>query len=202
MWADRMTDSLFKEGVISDEDKDIVRFGLESLEGNLQGIGLTLGVGICFKQVGEALLLWLLLFPLRKNAGGYHAATKVRCFFISAVMLIVAFVFFAVFEHTMVFYGICALAAGCVIWTLAPVDNPSKKLDALEHKVYRKRTRIALGAEGILLILAVSCRWEMAVHSICMAFVIVAVSLFMGILRLTSKTESYDSEHCGKRKEK
>ncbi len=197
-----MTDSLLKEGIISDEDKEIVRFGLESLEGNLQGIGLTLVVGICFKQVGEALLLWLLLFPLRKNAGGYHAATKVRCFFISTVMLIVAFVLFAVFEHTMVFYGIYAMAAGCVIWTLAPVDNPSKKLDALEHKVYRKRTRIALGVEGILLTLALSCRWEMPVHSICMAFFIVVVSLFMGIFKLKSKTESYDLVHCEKGKEK
>lgn len=88
------------------------------------------------------------------------------------------------------------MAAGCVIWFLAPVDNPSKKLDALERKVYRTRTRIVLGAEGIFLTLALSCRWEMPVHSICMAFFSVAVSMLMGILKLASKAESYDSEHC------
>lgn len=156
------------------------------------GIILTLIIGICFQQMGEALLLWLFLFPLRKNAGGYHAATKTRCFLISALMLVVAFLVFATFECMRVFYGICAIAAGCVIWFLAPVNNPSKKLDALEHKVYRQRTRIVLGAEGIILILALSCKWEMAVHSICMAFFIVAVSLLMGLLKLASKVKSYD----------
>jgi len=33
---------------------------------NLLGIGLTLIVGMCFRQVREAILLWWLLFPLRK----------------------------------------------------------------------------------------------------------------------------------------
>lgn len=137
-----MTDSFLKEGIISDEDKEIVRFGLESMEGNLQGIGLTLVVGICCNRVGEALLLWLLLFPLRKNAGGYHAATKKRCLFMSVVMLIIAFIVFGVYEHMLVFYGICVVIAGCVIWFLAPIANPSKELDAVEYKVYRRRTRI------------------------------------------------------------
>ena len=180
-----MTDSFLKEGIISDEDKEIVRFGLESMEGNLQGIGLTLVVGICFNRVGEALLLWLLLFPLRKNAGGYHAATKKRCLFMSVVMLIIAFIVFGVYEHMLVFYGICVVIAGCVIWFLAPIANPSKELDAVEYKVYRRRTRIALGVETAIFVLALSIEWEMAVRSICMTFFIVCVSLLIGVAKYT-----------------
>lgn len=82
MLADRIADFLFKGGNITDEEKEIICFGLESLEGNLLGIGLTLIVGICFRQVREAILLWWLLFPLRKNAGGYHAKTKTKCMLI------------------------------------------------------------------------------------------------------------------------
>ena len=180
-----MTDSLSKGGIIADEEREIVRFGLESLGGNLLGIGLTLAVGICFKQIGEALILWLLLFPLRKNAGGYHAATKTRCLFVSAVILIITFMFFAVFEHKMIFYGICAMIAGCVIWVLAPVDNPSKKLDAVEYKVYRRRTRISLGIEGALFILAQCFQWEHVTKSITITYVIVSISLLVGLLNLS-----------------
>lgn len=87
MLADRMADSLSKEGIIADEEKGIVQFGLESQEGNLLGIVLTLAVGFCFNLVGDALLLWLLLFPLRKNAGGFfyllrflrHLIVKLSC---------------------------------------------------------------------------------------------------------------------------
>ena len=53
MLADRIADFLFKGGNITDEEKEIICFGLESLEGNLLGIGLTLIVGMCFRQVRE-----------------------------------------------------------------------------------------------------------------------------------------------------
>lgn len=179
-----MADAFCKEGIIADEEREIIRFGLESLEGNLLGAGLTLIVGVCFKQVGEALLLWLLLFPLRKNAGGYHAATKTRCLFASAVILIISFVIFASFEYTIIFYVICAMATGCVIWFLAPVDNLSKKLDAVEYKVYRRRTRIAVGVEIAIFVLALYIKWEMAVRIICMTLFIVCVSLLVGETKL------------------
>ena len=185
MLAERMVDSLSKEGIIADEEREIVRFGLESLEGNMLGIVLTLTVGICFKRVEEAMLSWLWLFPLRKNAGGYHAATKGKCFFRSAAMLIAAFVLFTVFEHTIVFYMICNTVAGCVIWILAPVDNLVKRLDVLEHRIYQKRTRIVLGLEGVMFGATLFCKWEMAARSICMTFFVVTISLLMGTIKLT-----------------
>lgn len=189
-----MANSFCKEGIILEEEKGIVRFGLESLGGNLTGIVLTLTVGIFFKQVGAALLLWLLLFPLRKNAGGYHAGTKKRCLLMSIAMLIVAFMLFTVFEGTRMFYVICAVSAGCVIWFLAPVDNPSKELDAVEYKVYRRRTRIVLGVESIFFVLVLSFKWEMAVQSSCMTFFIVSTSLIMGAIKLLlgNKYKRYD----------
>lgn len=55
-----MTDSFLNQGIISEEEREIVRFGLESLGGNLLGLVLTLGVGILFQQVGTAVLLWSL----------------------------------------------------------------------------------------------------------------------------------------------
>lgn len=184
-----MVNSLSREGIISDEEKEIVRFGLESLEGNLLGIILVLTIGNCFRRIEEALALWLLLFPLRKNAGGYHADTKIKCFLMSAAMLIVAFFLFAVNEHTMFVYGICAVTAGCVIWVLAPVGNSSKSLDVLEHRVYRKRTRIVLGAEMIIFVLASCFEYKMAIKSVCAAMFIVSISLVLGKMKLSIRNK-------------
>ena len=103
----------------------------------------------------------------------------------SVVMLIIAFIVFGVYEHMLVFYGICVVIAGCVIWFLAPIANPSKELDAVEYKVYRRRTRIALGVETAIFVLALSIEWEMAVRSICMTFFIVCVSLLIGVAKYT-----------------
>lgn len=179
-----LTDSLYDDGTISDDEKEIVQFGFESIGGNLLGIIVTLIVGICFKQVLDALFLWLLLFPLRKNAGGFHAETKSRCFLVSVIMLIITFSLYTVPDHTVLFYSLSSIIAGSFIWVLAPVGNLTKELDRVEHKVYRIRSRIILGIEGMILILAIYFHWDAVIRSISMTFTIVNFSLLMGLLKL------------------
>lgn len=181
--TDRLTNSFFREGIISDEDKEIVRFGLESMEGNLLGIILTLTVGIIFRHIEDALLLWLCLFPLRKYAGGFHASTRTRCLFLSAGMLLTSFAVFTAAEHTTVFYGTAAIISGCIIWILAPVGNQSKVLDQLEYREYRKRSRMILAAEGAIFSLAMCFQWNIVLRSIGMTLFIVSISLVMGVIK-------------------
>ena len=178
--AERLTNFFFQDETISDEEREIIQFGLESIVGNLIGVVLTLAVGIFFRHVGEALLLWLWLFFLRKNAGGFHASTRAKCLLISTGTLIVSFMIFVMIKHTIFFYSISIVVAGCIIWILAPVDNPSKELDKFEYKEYQWRSRIILAVEGMIYILAMCFKWETVSRSINMAFFIVSVSLLIG----------------------
>ena len=191
MLAERMANSLSDEGIITDEEKEIVQFGLENLCGNLLGFVMTLTIGFCFHRIGDALILWLLLFPLRKNAGGFHASTKTRCFLISAFMMILSFAIYTALNCAYFFYGISVLIAGSIIWIFTPVDNPSKKLDAVEYKIYRKRSRNILVLEGIIFILAFYFKWETVVRSVAMTFFLVSLSLLMGTgnLLIHNKTD-------------
>ncbi len=181
--AERLINTFSQEGIISDEEREIVQFGLESIEGNLVGVFLTLVVGILFKHTKDALFLYLLLFPLRKSAGGFHATTKARCFITSAIVLGISFAFFSVFDHAAIFYWICVIVLGCIIWILAPVDNPSKKFDAVDQSVYRMRSRVVLGVESIIFVIAFHFKWETVIRSVSMTFFIVSISLLMGILK-------------------
>lgn len=187
MLAEYLANLFFSEGIISDEDQEIVRFGLKSMEVNLLGIALTLAVGTYFNHISEAVLLWLLLFPLRKNAGGFHATTPARCLIISAEMLVISFILFTTFKHTMIFYGICVIITGCIIWILVPIDNPSKELDMVERKVYRIRSRVVLCVEGIIFLLAMYFKCEIAARSISMTFFIVTMSLLLGVIKLEER---------------
>lgn len=162
-----------------------MQFGLESIEGNLAGVFLTLVVGILFKHIKDALFLYLLLFPLRKSAGGFHAATKTRCLITSAVVLGISFTFFSVLDHAAIFYWICVSIFGCMIWILAPVDNPSKKLDAAAQSVYRMRSRVVLGVESIIFVIAFHFKWGTVIRSVSMTFFVAGISLLMGMLKNT-----------------
>jgi len=65
--SERLSEKFHKEGLISDEEKEIIQFGLESLEGNLAGVILTILVGIIFGAIREAMLFYVWFLPLRKS---------------------------------------------------------------------------------------------------------------------------------------
>lgn len=178
--AEYLTNSFSREGIISEEDREIVQFGLESLLGNLLGIVLILTIGICFGHVWEAIFLWIFWFFLRKNAGGFHAETKVGCLWISMGILIISFIVFVVYERTKIFYLVHGLGAGSFIWLIAPVDNSTKQLDLIEHTVYQKRTRILLCFEEAILLMAMALNVVTIIKSVNMAIFIVSVSLLLG----------------------
>lgn len=180
MLADKVTNFLHKKNVITTDEIEVVKFGLESLVGNLLGLLLTLSTGILFKHFSVAVILWVVLFPLRKTVGGYHASTKLKCFCVSLVQLVLSFVLFTTFEYRTLIYCICSFASGGVIWFFAPVENPMKKLDFIEYEVYKTRSRTILVMEGCILIVSLCFKWMCIVKSISMALVIACISLMMG----------------------
>ncbi len=178
-----LTNIFVQEELVSDEERDVIQFGLKSIGANLLGIALTLLVGSCFHHIGDAFVLYLLLFPLRKSAGGFHATSKIRCTVISAAILAISFSIFVMLKHRALFYGACAGLFAVVVWILAPIENPSKKLDETEYRVFRKGSRIVLGIESVVLMVALFFGWEIIMRCICMAFFIVSVSLVMGKIK-------------------
>lgn len=190
-----ITNSLYSDGIIQVEEKEIIQFGLESLWSNLTGFVLFICVGVGFESITNALLLWLMLFFLRKNAGGYHANSAKRCILISLVMLVVVFSLYGYHAEAFIFVRISMLVSVSVIWLLAPVDDSSKILDEKEVYIYKRRTRAILIIESIIFICAIWCKQVILEKSISMACFIVFISLLMG------KIKMYCTNH-GKNKQK
>ncbi len=188
MIAERITDSLLKEGIITDEERQIVRFGLESLGGDLLGVVMALTIGFCYKRVLEAVFLWFFLFPLRKNAGGYHATTKRKCFMMSALILNISFICFGIHDYAVEIYILLAVISMIIICCLAPMDNLSKKLEVIEQKIYRIRSRVVMVIELTIFVIAIWFEYEVLVRSISMVLFIVSFSLIMGYIRRTRNT--------------
>lgn len=182
-----LTEKLLEDEVISSEEVEIVKYGLENIRSNLLGLLMILTIGGCFGYLTDSFLLWLLIFPLRKNAGGFHAKTKTRCMLVSAGMLIVSFICLGFMEWTKGVYILIAAIFGGIIFLTAPVGNRNKLLDDVEQKVYRKRTRIILLLESTLLILAFVFGWKELYIVITMCFAIVGTTLLAGKIKLRLK---------------
>lgn len=180
---ERLSENLYKEGLVSEEDREIVEFGLESLGGNLAGVFLTLLVGFLFGEPNQAIFFYLLLFPLRKSIGGFHANTKTGCLITSAMTLVITFTIFLTVQHPPVFYLISFFIFGCLIFALSPVDNISKPFDDTERRVYRRRGRIVLFVESTLFFAAYYFSCDSGIRCLCMVYFVSCVALIMGLLK-------------------
>ena len=175
---------LLRDGVISLEEVEIVEYGLENLGSSLLGMFITLLTGYCFDFLRGSFLLWLLIFPLRKNAGGYHAETKGRCLLFSTAILIVSVICFVQIEWLDISYILVAVCCFAIIFFLAPVENANKHLEQVEYLDYRRRTRMILLLEGSLYAAAVIFNWKELVTVITIVFFIVGISLLIGRVNL------------------
>lgn len=175
---------LLRDGIISPDEVEIVEYGLENLGSSLLGMLITLVIGYCFDFLLGSFLLWLLIFPLRKNAGGFHAKTKGRCLLFSSAILLVSIICFVQIGCSEMGYFLIALISSGFIFFMAPVGNANKHLDEIEYKVYRKRTRVILLLEALLFAVAVIFDWEGLVTVETMNFFIVCIALIAGRVRL------------------
>lgn len=175
---------LLRDGIISPDEVEIVEYGLENLGSSMLGLLITLVIGFCCDFLFESFLLWLLILPLRKNAGGFHAGTKGRCLLFSTAILLVSIICFGQRGWPVISYILIVVISVVVIFIMAPVENNNKHLDQTEQKVYRKRTRIVLLLECILFIFALVFNLKKLIVVLTIDFFIVSISLFSGRIKL------------------
>ena len=166
-----------------------MEYGLENFGSSLVGMLITLLIGFSFDFLLGSLLLWMLIFPLRKNAGGFHAETRSSCLLFSTVTLLVSIVCFTQIKWSTTEYLLIALCLFVFIFFMAPIENNNKHLDQIEYKIYQKRTRGILLAEATLLAMALIFNWKIVVIAITTNFFIVSISLFAGKLKLRIYSE-------------
>lgn len=148
-----MAKKLIEDGVLNEEDADIIEYGFDCMVNNLTGIGVTFIIVSVFESFWEAFLLCFMLFPLRKCAGGFHADTRGKCFLFSTGLLLASCILFFKLKWLDFGYLIVVSVFGGIIWNLSPVENENKQLDEMEYSVYKKRTRMILLAESLLFII-------------------------------------------------
>ena len=168
---DRYTEKLIANKIIIPEDKELYTYGFHQGMIIIANIATTILVGFIFGMVWQSIVFMLAYISLRSYAGGFHAKTQVRCnvysvLLISAVLLLVKFIPWTSYAAI----GLL-LFSYLIIFILAPVEDSNKPLDKEEAKVYKRRTRLILGIETLIILLLM----VFALHQI---IVVISVSMF------------------------
>lgn len=169
---------LYKNEKMDEEQASIIKYGLEILILKIIFFSAMLIVGLLLRSFWECLFFMALFIPLRTNAGGYHAKTRMQCFVQSILMTSVIIIMVKI--SNLYTYAVISLLAFAVIaipfiWILAPIDTKNKRLDEDERRIFKKRTRIILIAEALTAIVL----WFINLKSITCTVMIVFIAVFL-----------------------
>lgn len=182
--SSHVTENLIQVNVIDKTDKEIYEYGISMIFTYSINLITVLIIGIIMGQLWECLLFQLVFIPLRSYAGGYHASSEARCYFLSAGLIVLALTvlrYIPLWINTVISLC-CLLAAGIVILILAPVENKNKPLDSEETRVYGRRARLVLLTEAAVALICCFFKWETALRVIVLGMISVACSLIAGRL--------------------
>lgn len=149
-WAGSLTNYMVENRIITNEDAPLYQYGFE--QGAFYLLNWAIAIPILFicNMLWEGIVFLVCYGLLRVNAGGAHARTRVRCTFYSAILLIISglaikYIPFSIFDEAVIL-----ICSGCVIHSLAPVEDENKPLDLSEIYHFGKRAHIIFYSEFVI----------------------------------------------------
>lgn len=179
--SEKFAGKLVSAGIISEADTDVYVYGFFQAVMLLLNVVTTLLLGIIFQLLIPCILLNLAYIPIRINAGGHHANSPFKCYIHSTIMIAVLLsVIKWVPLHPAVSIALLVISS-VVIWIFAPVETENNPLDEVEQHIYRKRTRIILIIEIVIILLCLIFSKDQTAATIVLGLFTEALMLLVGI---------------------
>jgi accessory gene regulator B len=138
----KLTNWLIAKNVITTEQEEVYEYGVFQMLTNMLDTISMLVVAVFFQKI-LAVCCYILCFSmLRKYAGGYHAKSVMGCYIMTVGSTFLMLTVISFYRMPMAVIIAVWLISGIIVLLFAPVQNRNKKLDEVEHLVYRRRTII------------------------------------------------------------
>lgn len=140
-----------EKGLLEENEEDVYLFGLECLllevVHYLSYIIIAFTMGMTIPMIVTAMVL----IPLRRKSGGFHARTRSGCYLFSCFVVVVVClldkVVFPLWLGAVTIFG-----ANVIIFAFAPIENENRILDYNEKKKFRKQALMILGLADVAVI--------------------------------------------------
>lgn len=184
--SESLTDVLVKKEVISKDEYEIYQFGIDCFIMKSIHIISYFILALIFHKLPELAVFLIAFIPLREYAGGYHAKTSLKCYFVSCIAVISYLILISYINQDIFIYSyIIAIVASILILLIAPVETSNKPLDEKEKTVFKKRACLLTVVElSLVILLWVTKFYQMSFiisiglfYVLCIAFIGIASNL-------------------------
>lgn len=144
--ANKVTSFLYYNKYIDSDkyDYEVYLYGFEILVASILNSVAILLIGLLFDRFLHSIVFLSCYCPLRQFAGGYHADTYKRCFFIFVVIFLLTIFLSNVLGYTelkslIILFSILNWGSICL---LSPVEHVNNPLTDNERIKYKKNARL------------------------------------------------------------
>lgn len=149
----KLTIKLLDKKVISKKDNEIYEYGAEVFISLIINLAVLFLAAILINKIVELVTFLIFFCVLRHVSGGYHAKTHLRCLVISLLSyIVIVFINNFLSSYKLETIIICTLFSIIMIFKYAPVENVNKPLSNNEIKKYKKRSRIIIILQSIVIL--------------------------------------------------
>lgn len=151
------------KGLIDEHEEDVYRFGLECLLLKAIHYSSYIVISVMLQMTIPMLMSAVVLMPLRRKSGGFHARTRVECYLFSCTIVFVVCLLNKIVLPLWLFI-VTMFLSNVIVVAFAPVENENRLLDQTERKIFRKQTLIVLMMADVAIITSgiagwVVCQW-------------------------------------------
>lgn len=151
-----MIDYLKEKVIISEEEAPVVLYGMKLLFMTLVEFSSVILLAVWCGNLLEGLCFLLGFCPLRLYAGGYHAKTPIRCFFMTlAVYMVFSFLLGIIpVERYQFIELITGLLTFFVVERLAPIIHENRIIDSYEIEKYWRLSILICSGDLVLIMIS------------------------------------------------
>lgn len=183
----KIINRLVAKKIIRDEEYEIYQFGLEQLLTAAVAIVSAIIIGMLFGKGLQCIVFLLTFMIIRSYAGGYHASTRLRCYFLTMFTILTALLVIKYIECEMFVFWELLVASSVIILMLSPVDTDARKLDAIECIYYRKKAMLIWFVEIVMVALCTVIHLEEISKCIILALATLSIAQIFEKLKYLTK---------------
>lgn len=120
------------KGLLDENEEDVYRFGLECLLLEVVHYLSYIVIGFAMRMIMPMIVTAMVLIPLRRKSGGFHARTRSGCYLFSCSIVVAVClldkIIFPLWLCTITTFG-----ANAIIFAFAPIEMK------IEHQIKRNR---------------------------------------------------------------
>lgn len=136
--SETITQFFLHQESISEEEKDVYKYGVEITVSSLLNVILILLIGLLFDNLLSGAVFLVCFIIVRKYTGGYHAETYFRCNMVLCTTYTIVYISSNNFDINVWSEILILLVDFEMVIKYSPVNNIHKKLDINQKKNFHR----------------------------------------------------------------